>query len=160
MSISVLGVILLIIVGLILLIIEVFILPGISIAGVGAMLFFTGGIVTAYVSLGTGAGHITLMASFFSAVITIFFSFRAKTWQKMALNAEVNGKSIDPETMTIVKPGDKGKAISRLAPMGNIEINGKIYEGQSIEGFVEQESEIEVVKVEQYKIIIKPKKNG
>lgn len=76
----------------------------------------------------------------------------------MALHAEVNGKAIDPETMMKVKPGDFGKAISRLAPMGNVEVEGKIYEGQSIEGYIEPESEIEVVKVEQYKIIIKPKK--
>jgi membrane-bound ClpP family serine protease len=158
MSISVLGVILLIIVGLILLIIEVFILPGISIAGVGALLFYTGGIVLAYTSLGVSAGHITLLAAFLSSVITIFFSFRAKTWQRMALHAEVNGKAMDNEIMMKIKPGDLGKALSRLAPMGNVEIDGKIYEGQSIEGYIEPDSEIEVVKVEQHKIIIKPKK--
>lgn len=82
MSVSVLGVILLIIVGLILLIIEVFILPGISIAGVGALLFYTGGILLAYTSLGIYAGHITLLAAFLSSVITIFFFFSGQNVAK------------------------------------------------------------------------------
>ena len=43
--------------------VEIFLLPGISIAGIAGAIFLIGGIVYAYMFLGSTAGNVTLAAS-------------------------------------------------------------------------------------------------
>ena len=53
----------LIVLGVILLLVEFFLLPGISIAGIGGAIFMIGGVIYAYIYLGSGAGTATLVIS-------------------------------------------------------------------------------------------------
>ena len=72
----------------------------------------------------------------------------------MALNDKIESKSSDlPENS--VKIGDKGSAISRLSPMGKVEIGGEMYEAKSIDAYIDQRSEIEVVGFENFTIIVR-----
>ena len=56
-----------------------------------------------------------------------------------------------------LNPGDEGKTITRLYPIGKAEINNETYEVQSLTGIIEAESDIVVTKIEGYKIFVKPK---
>ena len=56
-----------------------------------------------------------------------------------------------------VKPGDEGKTISRLAPVGKAIINGDYYEVHSLGEYIEPQTTIVVIRVEFSKIIVKPK---
>lgn len=49
--------------GVLFMLIEIFLLPGISIAGIAGAIFLIGGIVYAYIFLGTSAGNITIAAA-------------------------------------------------------------------------------------------------
>ncbi len=51
---------LLIFIGLVMVILEVFFLPGITIAGISAVLFFVGAVFYAFMQLGEFAGYITI----------------------------------------------------------------------------------------------------
>ena len=157
MSISIIGVILLILIGLFLLVLELFVLPGISLAAIGAVCFIIGGIVTAYTTLGTFGGNITLIFSIVSVIVTIYFSLKPGTWNKMTLHTHIDSKAQDTVAISMIKPGDPGKAISRLAPIGNVLIKDHIFEAQSTGDFIDPGTEIEVLKIESSKIIIKPK---
>ena len=136
----------LIIAGLILFIIEVFLLPGISIAGfvsAGCLLYAN---YYAFDTLGTVPGCITLAISVIGVVaITIWF-MRSKTVDKLSLK-----KTIDypPEPLKglDLKVGDEGIALTRLALIGNAEFSGRIIEVRSSGEFIDQKSKIRVERI-------------
>ena len=54
-----------------------------------------------------------------------------------------------------VKAGDRGTTLTRLAPMGKILVNEMVREAKSIEGFIDEHSDIEVVAIEGTRISVK-----
>ena len=75
----------------------------------------------------------------------------------MILESQINGKveTIDEEK---IKVGDIGKAIGRLAPTGKVKINGEVVEAQSTGLFIDQQTEVKIIKVLSNKIIVEPLK--
>ena len=136
----------LIIAGLILFIIEVFLLPGVSIAGLvsaGCLLYAN---YYAFDTLGTIPGCITLAISAIGVIaITIWF-MRSKTVDKLSLKKTIDYKP-DPLKGLDLKPGDEGVALTRLALIGNAEFNGRIIEVRSSGEFIDQKSRIRVERI-------------
>ncbi len=54
-----------------------------------------------------------------------------------------------------IRPGDRGVTLSRLAPAGKIEIQGRIYEARSLDSYVDPRTPVEVVGFENFTIIVK-----
>ena len=54
-----------------------------------------------------------------------------------------------------VKAGDRGVAVSRLAPMGKVEIGGRIYEAKSTDVYIDQRSTVEVVGFENFNVVVR-----
>lgn len=152
---TIFAVILLIALGIILVLLEILVIPGTTIAGVGGILFLAGGIYFAYDRFGTTAGHYILLAVILFIILSIYFSLKSKTWNKLMLNSKIEGKMnfIDKQK---VKKGDFGVTITRLAPMGRVLINGENVEAKA-EHFIDQNVEIEVEIILDNKIIVKPK---
>lgn len=151
-------IVVLIAIALVLLVIELLIIPGISFAGIGAFIFFVLGISVAYMKLGSQGGNIALLASLFLIVITIYFTLKPSTWKRVTLTSTIDGKAANMEELNALKVGDVGITRSRLAPMGEIEVNGIVYEAQSVGEYINPGTEIEIIKLEQSKITIKPRK--
>lgn len=147
-------IVLLIVTGFILITLELLVIPGIAVAGVGGVIFMIGGIVYSYNALGATGGNITLVVTLFGFITTIFFAFRSKTWNKAMLSTGVDSHvdEIGPEDIRV---GDAGKTISRLAPLGKVKINGKIVEGKSISGYLDPGNEIEVVQLHKTNVTVK-----
>ena len=116
------------------------------------------GIWGAYTSKGTVNGHIVLASTFLLTFIVLYFSLRSKTWKKITLNTEIDGK-VNVLEENVLKVGDIGKTVSRLAPMGNALINDVIYEVATYGEFIDQEQEIEIIKIERNRIIVTLKTN-
>ena len=83
-------------------------------------------------------------------------SLRARTWRKLMLNTDVRGTVDQDISEDQIKVGDRGKALTRLAPMGKIEVNNIVREAKSLEGYISEHSTIEVVIVEGTRISVKP----
>ena len=136
----------LIIAGLILFIIEVFLLPGISIAGfvsAGCLLYAN---YYAFDTLGTVPGCITLAISVIGVVaITIWF-MRSKTVDKLSLKKTIDYRP-EPLKGLDLKVGDEGIALTRLALIGNAEFSGHIIEVRSSGEFIDQKSKIRVERI-------------
>ena len=136
----------LIIAGLILFIIEVFLLPGISISGIvsaGCLLYAN---YYAFDTLGTVPGCITLAISAIGVVaITIWF-MRSKTVDKLSLKKTIDYRP-EPLKGLDLKVGDEGIALTRLALIGNAEFNGRIIEVRSSGDFIDQKSRIRVERI-------------
>jgi membrane-bound ClpP family serine protease len=150
----VLGIILLIVFGIMLLLLEFFVVPGITIAGIVGFLLLGGGVFLAYDSYDALVGHFILAAVLIVVIITLVYAFRAKTWKKMSLNTKINSKVLDLQGKNI-KPGDKGTSITRLAPMGKVLVNDITIEAKSIGPFIDENTEIEIIKVLNTNVVVK-----
>ena len=136
----------LIIAGLILFIIEVFLLPGISIAGIVSAACMLYGNYYALDTLGTIPGCITLAVSALGVVaITIWF-MRSKTVDKLSLKKTIDYRP-EPLKGLDLKVGDEGIALTRLALIGNAEFNGRIIEVRSSGDFIDEKSKIRVERI-------------
>ncbi len=150
------AIIALIILGIVLILLEFFVVPGITIAGIGGLLMLIGGIFMAYSKYGTPGGHYVLAGTVFSLILVLYVAFKSKTWKKIALNTEIDSQ-VKEDLSLKINVGDKGKSISRLAPRGTVSLNGLFVEAESINGLVDENREIEVVKIKGNKIIVKLK---
>ena len=136
----------LIVAGLLLFIIEVFLLPGISIAGIASAACLLYANYFAFNTLGTVPGFITLAISAIGVIaITIWF-MRSKTVDKLSLKKTIDYRP-EPLKGLNLKPGDEGIALTRLALIGNAEFNGRIIEVRSSGDFIDQKSRIRVERI-------------
>jgi len=138
--------------GLLFVLLEIFILPGLISGIIGGLLVIFG-IVKSYTEYGSTAGHLTLLATIlvFTIVMTIFF--KTKALDRISLLDVIDGKvnTLDSK----LKIGDTGKTISRISPMGKAIINGEQYEVSTNGGFINEKTDIIVFKIEGNKIFIK-----
>jgi membrane-bound ClpP family serine protease len=140
--------------GILLLLLEILFVPGTTIVGVGGIILLAIGIYLAYDYLGTNAGHIALASSVVVIFLSLLILLKGQTWKKMALDASVQGKSVD-QVENIISVGDKGKAIGRLNPIGKALFGEHIVEVTTSGDFADADQDVEVVKVEQNKIRVK-----
>lgn len=146
-------IIILILIGLLMLILEILVLPG-GVAGIVGFFLMVAGIWMAYTSEGLLAGNITLLITVSINVVGLVLALRSKTWNKAMLKAKIDGRVniVDPADL---KPGDIGKTISRCAPMGKAVFKDKFFEVSTFTEFIDQNVEIEILKIEGKKIIVK-----
>lgn len=148
-------IIFLIIIGIVLILLEFLVIPGTTIAAVSGFLLIGSAVYLTYTNFGTSTGHIVLFSSVTLMVVAVVFSLRSKTWKSAMLNKNVEGVANTYE-MDKIKVGDIGKTISRLAPMGRVMVNDSVFEAKTLSEFVDQSTEIEIIKIKQNIIIVKP----
>ena len=147
----------LILIGLLFIILEILVIPGVAIFGILGVIIILIGVWQSYITYGTTAGHFVLASSILLSIVTLVFSLRSKTWKRMMLNSKIEGKTnvIDENK---IKAGDTGKTTSRLSPAGKAMINGDYYEVHTQSEFVDPGTEIEIIKIDFNKIYVKQKK--
>lgn len=146
-------IILLLLLGVLFLVVEVLLLPGFSVGAILSLACYGGAIYLGFTYYGTLSGILVIAAGLIVSTITIVISLRAKTWQKLSLQKNIDSVSSDLPEHT-VRVGSRGVAISRIAPMGNVEIDGKRYEAKS-DVLIDQREEVEVVGFENFSILVK-----
>jgi len=151
------AIILLILLGLLLLLIEFAVIPGVTIAGIGGFILLGLSVYIAFVSYGTGIGFLTLTFVLVASPLMIFYFFKSKTGKKMVLESLIDGK-VEGVNTEKIHVGDAGKTLGRLAPSGKVKVNGEVLEAQSVGGFVDHNTEIKVIKILSNKIIVEPVK--
>ena len=147
-------IVLLVLLGILFLLAELLLLPGISIGGILAMVCYGGAIWYAFDSLGVMAGVWTIVVVGVVSLISLLFSLRAKTWNRFALKQNIDSTSM-PQPEQELSVGVVGVAISRLAPMGKVSIAGKVYEAKSEGDYIDQKQHVEVVGFENFSVIVR-----
>lgn len=153
---SILGIILLIILGILLFLVEFLIIPGVTVAGIGGIILFGVAVFVAYRTHGTAVGNYTLLSTLVISIAALVIALRSKTWRRFMLKTNIDGKVEVGLEEQKIKPGDKGVTVTRLAPIGMVSVNNMTIEGKSIGGFLDPNTKIEVVKVLGTQIIVKP----
>jgi len=136
------------------LLLEVLVIPGAGVAGIIGFALMVAGIWLSFSREGTQEGYITLAVTVVLNLVIILLALRSKTWKKAMLSTSIDSKvrTIDLQKIHI---GDKGKTISRCAPMGKAIFNDTFYEVSSYSDFIDQEQDIEIMKISGNKIFIK-----
>ena len=147
-------IVLLIVLGLLFLVAELLLFPGLSIGGILALVCYGGAIWYAFDSLGVMAGVWTIVVVGVVSLISLLFSLRAKTWNRFALKQNIDSTSM-PQPEQELSVGVVGVAISRLAPMGKVSIAGKVYEAKSEGDYIDQKQHVEVVGFENFSVIVR-----
>jgi membrane-bound ClpP family serine protease len=152
---TILIILFLIFLGVLLLLLEFAVIPGITIAGIGGAILLGASIYLAFDSYGALAGFITLAFVVFIVPVLFFRFFKGRAGKKMILESEISGKVNESETETI-RVGDEGITVGRLAPMGKVRIKDQVLEGKSLGGFIDQQVKVRVVEVLKTQIIVEP----
>ena len=141
--------------GLVLFLLELLVIPGISVAGIGALILMAVSVYLAFTLFGTTTGFLVLLGVLVSMGIVIALTFRTKTWRRVSLHSTVDSKTSDV-TLFGIQPGDRGIASTRLGPVGMVQIGDHRVEGHSEGPFIDQRTPVEVVRIEPTYVIVKP----
>ncbi|NDV47352.1 hypothetical protein D0T49_09875 [Paludibacter sp. 221] len=143
----------LLVIGIVFFLVELFLLPGISIAGIVGLLFTGASIYYAYAFVGATAGTITLVGGIILFSLAVWWFMRSKALDKMTLKTDIDGK-VDPLQGLDIQVGDKGKTMSRLAPMGKVRINGAVVEAKTNDDFIDPNEEVIVLEVYKTNVLV------
>lgn len=102
-------VILLIAAGIVLLLLEMFLLPGFGIAGIMGFVCLAGAVGLSYFFLGATAGHITLAAVLVLSALSIYGFVKSKALEKMGLDTTIDSK------VPLATPGKKIENLEKEA---------------------------------------------
>lgn len=141
--------------GIILILCEILLIPGFGVAGVLGLLAQGGACFYAFNTFGTLTGAVVTFVNVALLVGCLVFALRAKTWKKFTLTARIDSK-VQPDPDTVLAVGDRGRTVTRLSPIGTARIEGKTYEVKSLQGMLDAGTDIEVVLIEDNRIIVRP----
>lgn len=148
-------VLILIVLGILLFVIEFLLVPGVTVAGIGGLVLTVFGVYKAFNDFGASTGVWVLIGTLMLSVFVIAMSLRARTWNRLMLKTDIKGTVDTAITQDQIKAGDRGTALTRLAPMGKVLVNDYVREAKSTEGYIDEHTDIEVVSVEGTRISVK-----
>lgn len=144
----------LILIGLVLMLAEVLIIPGVGVAGVLGLLSMGGSCYYAFYEFGNTTGGIVTGVNGLLLLVLMIYVLRAKTWKRFALETNIDSKAVAREQVLAV--GDRGKTVTRLAPVGAVRVGDNVVEVKALEGMIDPGVEVEVVLIEDNKIYVSP----
>ncbi|MBU1695960.1 MAG: serine protease [Proteobacteria bacterium] len=165
---------LLLLVGVLLLGVEVFVLPGFGVAGITGLVVIAAGLVLSFQGFVVpdpsfpweGAllmkNLAQVLGSFMLAFLISLFMIRfvlpqlSKIINGPYLEATLSNSHVDVTTALGLKPGDTGIAHSFLRPSGKVMINNKKIDAITQGEFIDQGTPVMIDKIEQNLVIVKP----
>lgn len=153
------------IIGLVLLGLEIFVIPGFGIAGISGIVLIIAGLVLSLINnvdfdfspVETGAlgkAFLTVIGGMtLSFALIIYLSSKIGSkgiFRKIALEATMDNESgyvgVSMDEVKLV--GKKGIASTVLRPSGKVNVEGTVYDAISEDGFIEKGTEVKVIKYE------------
>ena len=144
----------LILIGMVLILTEIMLIPGVGVAGVLGFLSVGGACYYAFYEFGPLVGVIVTASNAVILILLLIYVLRAKTWRKFELTTNIDSKAVASEDVPEI--GDKGRTTTRLAPIGMVRIGKHTVEAKALEGMIDSGVDVEVVLIEDNKIYVSP----
>ena len=153
--------------GLILLLVEIFVIPGFGIAGISGIVLIVGGLTLSLLgnrdfdfqqvsAADSGRAALTVLVGLgigFALILWLSHKIGSKgPLRRVALNADLGEAISSPTHQELI--GKEGIAQTVLRPSGKVQIEGQIYDGISESGFVEKGEPIVVIKSENAQVYV------
>ena len=148
-------VILLVILGLILILTEALFIPGTTVVGILGFISSVFGIYLSFNYFGAATGWWFVFGSSVFFAISLYFSFKSKTWARFSLKSAIKSK-VNEGLTNDLQINDEGTAVSTIKPIGKAEFNDKEYEVKSMGNYIEPGTKIKIIKIDTNNIIIEP----
>ena len=145
---------LIVFVATLLLVVEVVFIPGFGVTGLLGVLSMVGAIFYSFFLIGSLAGWVTLAVACVICISLFLWALYGNSLDKVALKKNIDSTVMEGEEGKFAV-GDKGVARTRLALIGEAEINGEIVEVKSESGFVDEGAEIEIVRLSADTVFVK-----
>lgn len=145
----------LIIFGILALLAEFLLIPGIGICGILGLGSIIYSAVYAFQFLGSTAGTIVVAIDVVIVVVTLVVMLKEKTWKRLELHEEIDSAVKDDSKLLYV--GQRGRTLTRIAPMGTAVFQGVSCEVKSADNtLIDPGVEVEVTRLEDSQIYVKP----
>ena len=153
--------------GLLLLLVEIFVIPGFGIAGISGIVLIVGGLTLSLLgnrdfdfqqvsAADSGRAALTVLVGLgigFALILWLSHKIGSKgPLRRVALNADLGEAVSSPTHQELI--GKEGIAQTVLRPSGKVQIEGQIYDGISESGFVEKGEPIVVIKSENAQVYV------
>ncbi|MEK6794051.1 MAG: NfeD family protein [Spirochaetota bacterium] len=143
-------------VGVVLIVVEVFLVPGFGIPGiVGIVLMFVG-IVISFGIKRLEYGIVVLLVAIVAAtIVSVFIAKKlpkSRLFSALSLTADEKGAIANDNLERLL--GKTGTVIGTLRPAGQIEIDGNRYDAVSQGSFIESGTTVKVIKVEGHRVVV------
>ncbi len=140
--------------GLILLGIEVFIIPGFGVVGVLGIGALGGAAVLAWLQVGPAGGLASLLAAVLGTVGLVQLARRTRFARRMVLNQAIVGQAPDESLMLLV--GKEGTAATPLRPAGTMELADRSLDVVADGQYVEAGTKVRISRVEGGRVVVEP----
>ena len=134
---------------------EILLVPGVGVAGILGLISMGGSCFCAFHQYGNTVGAIVTAVNVLLLIALVIWVLRAKTWKRMTLETNIDSKAVSSEA-AVLAVGDRGKTLTRLAPMGSARFGNYVVEVKAVEGMLDPNIEVTVVLIEDNKIYVKP----
>ena len=139
--------------GLLLLLLELFVTPGVVVGILGILAWFAA-LWQVYSDYGTSAGNWTTLGMIFLLVASVVWGLKTNVWKKVTIHTNITGKS--NEIIGFVPQiGLKGKSVSMLRPTGSARFENTVFEVVTRGEMIDPGAEIEIIEIENRKIYVK-----
>ena len=145
----------LVVVGLVLILAEVLLIPGVGVAGIAGLLSLGGSCYYAFYEFGNLTGGVVTGVVSLLMVFLLIFVLRSKTWKRMSLQTSIDSKAVENES-SYVSLGVRGVAVTRLAPMGTVRFGERTAEVRALEGVIGPGTEVVVMMIDDNRIYVSP----
>lgn len=145
-------IILLLVLGLILIALEIFLVPGTTVVGMAGGALMVAAIICGFVFLEATYAWAIFAGSTVSSIILGYFAFRPSTWKKIAVNSTIDGKII--ENTEGLNQGSFGITLTPCNPIGKAKFGDKIEEVYSVIDFIDADSRIKIESIKENKIFV------
>jgi membrane-bound ClpP family serine protease len=142
-------------IGFLLVILEIFFIPGTTLVGLLGLLFTIAGIVITYSHYGSEVGLYVLLSTSVLKIVILLYSFQARPWMRFSHKNAITSK-VNDGLHDSVNVGDVGRTLSVLRPIGKALINNIELEVKSIDSYLENGITIKVTSVTPSQIIVEP----
>lgn len=137
-----------------LVIVEFFFIPGTTLFGIAG---FISGCISVYFAFqeSTNFGYVAILIAVLMFIVFFFIGRRMMKKSKLNLESEIDGK-VNTYNDGLVNIGDQGVTKTVLKPNGKALIAEHKIEVYSLGEYMEKDIKIEVVKIQENKIFVKP----
>jgi membrane-bound serine protease (ClpP class) len=146
----------LLILGFALILLELFVIPGLNILGVVGFLAAVAGVSFAYAKMGFTAAAIIAAIGLVGTVILVRIMLKMRSWQHLVLHSQTSREagynSANPGRDELL--GQRGEALTTLRPAGRAQFGEQVIDAVSEGSYIERGMMVEVVKVAGNRVVV------
>lgn len=146
----------LLVMGFVLVLLEIFVIPGLNIFGVVGFLTAVAGIGYAYTKMGGLAAGIVAGLGLVGTVVMVRLMLKARAWDRLVLSndmaREAGYNSAKPGRDDLL--GQTGEALTTLRPAGRAQFGEQVVDVVSEGGYIERGKKVEVLKVAGNRVVV------